>query len=166
MSSAFQTKIRETFAGQMSEGERRICQAIERAVEAALESKVSFRTFAETLWNDLRVFVREHNMDVDAALAAAYKPRIESLATAPAGLNAPALSAAESQFLRDADGLLKFANRNGLSFSLVLSILMHDLSELSRYGWSLERVVKEGFVTPKVDGWAKRNSQPVGEADE
>jgi hypothetical protein len=162
MSSTFETRIRETFAGQMSTGESRLCEAIQKGVSAAIESKIPFPLLAETLLMDLRTIVREYDMDVDAAIADGYKLAVESL---PRDLTAP-VSDAETQFLRDTDGLLSFTRRNGLSFSLVLSILMHDLSELSRFGWSLERMMKEGFVSPKVDGWQKRNSEPVGEADE
>jgi hypothetical protein len=69
--------------------------------------------------------------------------------------------------VEDAEGLIDWVARNGVSFAAVLQILGHDISELSRDDFNLELTVGPGRrVLPKVSGWAKRNVEPVGEAED
>ena len=75
------------------------------------------------------------------------------------------MSEAEIELLRDFQGVIDFAIRNGLSFALVFSILSHDLNGIVQHGFSLEDAKKSGFL-PKAAGWAKLNVDDVGEPDE
>lgn len=75
------------------------------------------------------------------------------------------MSEAEIELLRDFQGVIDFAIRNGLSFALVLSILSHDLNGIAQHGFSLEAAKKSGFP-PKATGWSKIDSDDVGEPDE
>ena len=75
------------------------------------------------------------------------------------------MSEAEIKLLRDFQGVIDFAIRNGLSFLLVLSILSHDIDGIMRHGFSLESALKQAFL-PKATGWAKKNAEDVGEPDE
>lgn len=75
------------------------------------------------------------------------------------------MSALELAFISDLDGFMDFALRNGLTFFTVLSVLLHDLTEIAANEFQLQKATAQGF-RPKVDGWAKRNAEPVGESDE
>jgi hypothetical protein len=87
--------------------------------------------------------------------------RVESLRQR---FNGP-MSDDEVELLRDFQGLIDFAIRNGLSFTLVLSILSHDIQGIAQGGWSLEAAKKSAF-SPKAAGWSKINADDVGEPDE
>ena len=80
------------------------------------------------------------------------------------GFDGP-MSEDEIGLLRDFQGVIDFAIRNGLSFALVLSILSHDIHEIIHHGLSLESARKDGFL-PKATGWAKIGSEDVGEPEE
>jgi hypothetical protein len=73
----------------------------------------------------------------------------------------------EIEFLRDIQGLIDFAIRNGLSFSLVLTALSHDVNNLIRYyGMSIEKASADGGFTPMVTGYATADPNSVGETEE
>jgi hypothetical protein len=75
------------------------------------------------------------------------------------------MSDAELELLRDFQGFIDSAIRNGLSFPLVLSILSHDINRIVHDGSSLEAARRNGFL-PKATGWAKLSADDVGEPDE
>jgi len=75
------------------------------------------------------------------------------------------MTQAEIAFLRDVQGLIEFAIRNKLSFSLVLSALAHDVNEIARAGFDYEMACSRGFH-PKVSGYSTLTSDEFGENDE
>src|SRR5215472_9400256 len=71
----------------------------------------------------------------------------------------------EIAFLRDVQGFIEFAIRNGLSFSIGAGGLIHDLNELARDGFDYEQALKRGF-RPKVSGYSKLSAEEFGQDEE
>ncbi len=159
------TILSDSSAGRMSGGEMRFCKSLQTGIDASLAGSVDFIGFFSQLWKDLHG-LREFHFDVDAALAAGFKPSLESVDLASAQTTHPhhSLTEEESEFLKDMEGFISFATRNGLVFDSVLSVIAHDVREIVRDG-SLQKALEEHF-SPKVQGWARRNREPVGDADE
>jgi len=74
------------------------------------------------------------------------------------------MSADEVQFLRDMQGFIAFAIRNGLSFRATMSYLSHDWNEFAREGFDFESVIKRGFL-PRVTGASEATPDAVGAAE-
>ncbi len=167
MSVSFTGRLKRNFAGNMSEVEQRICDYFLHFIQAALDGQINFRDAMSHLWEELRTL---RAVDYDLESAVVLKRLGSSEFASPVASNqnhvSPELSLEERAFLEDAEGLIDWVTRNGVSFSVVLQILGHDLSELERDGFSLETTVVKRCVHPKVSGWASRNAEPVGEADE
>lgn len=75
------------------------------------------------------------------------------------------LTEREHAFLQDVQAFIEFATRNGLSFSRIVGNLSHDISEIARCGGDLDAAKRTGFL-PKVTGYAKINTQDVGQTEE
>ena len=71
------------------------------------------------------------------------------------------LSEEERTFLRDLQGFVEFAIRNGLSFAVIASTLGHDLNELARDLYALKQTKARGFI-PKVTGYSQLTEENVG----
>jgi hypothetical protein len=160
MTTAFTERLKEKFAGEFSEAEKRLCARIVESIEATLDGHWSFEIEMVFLWADLEG-LRRFGFDADAVEAAGGLP----LNPKPkAQAEHASLNPLERAFLEDAKGLIDWATRNGVSFSVVLQVLGHDIGEIARHDFSLEKTITEGFVDPKVSGWAKRNSELIGES--
>jgi hypothetical protein len=167
MSAIFTERLKERFAGQLSEGEAQLCSKFQQSFRATLNGQRSFKSEIVFLWAQLHK-LRKFNFDVEEAItsgefdpASAEWSRLDQAAHATASN----LSIAEEAFLEDALGLIDWVVRNGVRFTLVLEVLGHDIGEISHHDFSLENTLAD-FVKPKVSGWARRNADPVGEADE
>ena len=162
MSATFASAIQEKFAGEMSVAEARLAEDLRHSFRRTLAGEQSFRS--ESISLSLMVdALRRFQYDVDIAVASGkFGPTVD-LPAVP-GTPTP-LSADEEQFLRDADGLVDWVTRNHVSFHTILSILGHDLGELSRHDFDLVRTLANG-VRPRVSGWAERNAYPVGESED
>jgi hypothetical protein len=165
MSSAFITQIRETCAGQMTPGEQRFCRDVTAATQATLNGHVAMEDFLGALWKDLNE-IADRQLDVDAAFERGFQPAVTNLVALGSGSSKRATTEEERAFLHDIIGLVEFACRNGLNFSLVFSILGHDVNEIMQHGGNLERARSQAIFAPKVSGWAKRNAEHVGETPE
>jgi hypothetical protein len=71
----------------------------------------------------------------------------------------------EIEFLRDVQGAIEFAIRNGLSFAQVLLWLSHDLGEIVRNGCDISKAKAQGFQ-PQVAGYSKITEDDFGESEE
>lgn len=71
----------------------------------------------------------------------------------------------EGDFLRDVQGMIEFAIRNGLSFPMIVAAISHDLNEIARNGFDLNGAKARGF-RPKVTGASKLSEEDFGGADE
>jgi hypothetical protein len=87
--------------------------------------------------------------------------KIESLKKIYGGPMTPA----EIVVLNDIKGFIDVAIRNGLSFAPVIGTLGHDVNNLARYGFDVERATKVGFA-PKVAGYSQITPDSVGEPEE
>lgn len=74
------------------------------------------------------------------------------------------MTAIEIEFVRDVQGFLEFALRNGLGFPLVLTVLSHDVNNLLR-GMKIDGSGSDRF-TPMVTGYANIDANAVGEPEE
>lgn len=68
-------------------------------------------------------------------------------------------------FLRDAQGFIEFAIRNGLTFPMVVAALLSDLNDIARDGFDYEKAQSRGFQ-PKVTGYHELSTAEFGESDE
>ena len=75
------------------------------------------------------------------------------------------MSPDELEFLEDVKGLITFAERNGLSLTMVIGSLLHDLKEIVDCGFDLAKARSKGFL-PMVTGYAKLTEDSVGQPDE
>jgi len=75
------------------------------------------------------------------------------------------MSESEVAFLRDFQGFIDFAIRNGLSFRATMAYLSHDWNEFARAGFDFEDVTKQGF-RPRVTGFSDVTSSAFGEPEE
>ncbi len=71
----------------------------------------------------------------------------------------------EVRFLRDVQGFIEFAIRNGLSFPVVVAAVGYDMNELARDLFDLPQAKVRGF-RPKVDGYCEISEADFGESDE
>jgi hypothetical protein len=81
-----------------------------------------------------------------------------------AGIGSGPMSDAEVQLLRDIQGFIDFAIRNGLSFASAMLTLAHDVNGLARYGFDLD-ANRDGFL-PRVTGHSRQDIDAVGEPEE
>ena len=167
MNTSFAERIKRKFGGNLSEIEQRVCEHFVQRLQAALNGQMSFSDAMSDLWRELRILRAADYELTNASEMTSLNAPIENVTGSSSGSQvAIELTSSERAFLEDAEGLIDWVTRNGVSFSVVLQILGHDLSELERDGFSLETAVSTRFVHPKVTGWARRNTDPVGEADE
>jgi len=75
------------------------------------------------------------------------------------------MSKAEAAFLRDVQGFIDFAIRNGITFQSTLNPLLSDLNDIIRDGFDLAKALSRGFE-PKVSKYAHITSDDFGENDE
>ncbi len=164
MSSARVTFPIEKFGGQMSAGELQFLRQVRGLLQATLEGRIPFPAALENLLKDFRE-IRKADFDADAALATGWTPTVASLAQLQsAGASRAALSTADHAFLQDMDGFLDYAMRNGITFLWVLTGVMHDVSEIGHYSWSVDVAASDHF-SPKVTGWAERNKAVYGDSE-
>src|SRR5262245_44728684 len=71
----------------------------------------------------------------------------------------------EVEFIRDVQGFLDFAIRNGLSFAVALAAVVQDVNEIARDGFDFEKTRSRGF-RPKVEGYAQLTSDSFGDSGE
>jgi len=69
----------------------------------------------------------------------------------------------ETAYLRDVQGFIEFAVRNGLNSPMVMMALCHDLNEIARDGADLRKALARGFV-PQVDGYRKLTTEAFGDS--
>ena len=72
------------------------------------------------------------------------------------------MTASEVDVLRDIQAFIDFAISNGLSFALVVGTLGHDVNNLARFGFDLERATADGFL-PMVTGYSRMTPEDIGE---
>lgn len=75
------------------------------------------------------------------------------------------LSEKETEFLRDVQGFIEFAMRNGLSFPMIVASVGHDFNFISREGFDLSAAKAAGYL-PKVTGYSKVTSEDFGGSEE
>jgi hypothetical protein len=75
------------------------------------------------------------------------------------------MSQQEIEFLRDVQGFIDFAIRNGLSFPIVLGAIGHDVNNLAHHAFDLTSEKAHGFV-PKTSGYRERMAEDFGETEE
>ena len=75
------------------------------------------------------------------------------------------MTEAEIEFLRDVQGLIDFAFRNGLSFQTVMAPLIHDMNEIAKSGFDYGKARDRNFL-PAVTGYSKLTSDSFGESEE
>ena len=75
------------------------------------------------------------------------------------------MSEPEIAFCRDVQGFIEFAIRNGLSFSMIVSNVGHDLNNLAREGFDLSAAKATGFL-PKVTGYSKITAEDFAQSEE
>ncbi len=75
------------------------------------------------------------------------------------------MSEDEVMFLRDIQGFIDFAIRNGLSFRGAMAYLSHDWNEYARFGFDFKAAKARGFM-PRVTGFFGVTSDAVGAPEE
>jgi hypothetical protein len=74
------------------------------------------------------------------------------------------MTADEVAFLRDMQGFIDYAIRNGLNFMPVIAALGHDVNGVVRYGFDLAASEADRFK-PKVTGFSNAGADAVGEPE-
>ena len=156
----FSEVLKPRFAGQMTEGELQFCQAARHILAQALNGYVPFAEAMASLSSAIQL-IRENAAVVDAA----WDRGLDSRFAIHQHDRRSSVSEDEIRFLRDMDGLVDFAVRNGLNFLFVARAMAHDLGELASNHWNLENL-KKNFVLPQSKGWAERNQLPVADLDD
>ena len=75
------------------------------------------------------------------------------------------LSEQEIELLRDVQGFIEFAIRNGLSFPMIVTSVGRDFNDLLREGFDLPAAKSKGF-SPKVAGYSKISAEDFGGDEE
>jgi hypothetical protein len=75
------------------------------------------------------------------------------------------LSEQETELLRDVQGFIEFAIRNGLSFPMIVTSIGRDFNDLLREGFDLSAAKSKGF-SPKVAGYSKISAEDFGGEEE
>jgi hypothetical protein len=151
--------------GSMSLAESTFCREMREVFQATLDGRMPFITMATSLWAAFRT-IWQNEGDLDTALARGFKPFSHAISATKVIDPKGTLSPSERSFVADADGFVDFALRNGLTFTTVASVLAHDLSEIAAHKFNLDSAIAESCVLPKVTGWAERNKESAGEAEE
>jgi hypothetical protein len=71
----------------------------------------------------------------------------------------------EISFLRDMQGFIEFALRNGLTFPMVMASLLHDVNEIARDGFDYDQT-RARASRLKVTGYSQITSDDFGESEE
>ncbi len=71
----------------------------------------------------------------------------------------------EVEFLRDIQAAIEFAIRNGLSFATIVGAIFHDVEEIHRNLFDLNRAKARGFL-PKLAGYSKFKEEDFGGEEE
>jgi hypothetical protein len=71
----------------------------------------------------------------------------------------------EVNFLRDFEGLVEFAIRNGLTFPMVMAAIGNDVNEVFRHGLSIDKALASGF-RPQTSGYRELTDDSFGESEE
>lgn len=150
--------------GRLSDAELHFLGEVLDLLRAAADGRVAFAAAMTSLLQDLKT-IRKNDWDVASVVgpAAQSNVRTAKLGEGSAGSFPP--SSEERDLLEDFEGLVEFAVRNGISMPSLLASLMHDLIELSTYGWNLETAKADSF-RPKATGWARLNREPAPVADD
>lgn len=156
----------EALAGQLTEGEQRYFRSLSNTFEMMLRGQDTFVVLLQRLDEELRRLVREFGFDLDAAYAAGFESTLDAITSRPQVDNGDPLSPVEIDFVRDMQGLVEFAGRNGLDPNRVLQMLFHDASGLVHQFCCDTSVMLKNCFRPMSAGWWKRNAQPVGEPGE
>jgi hypothetical protein len=153
-----------THTGSMTDTEVQWLRAIQRAARLTRRDEGAFGLVILTIYADLLKLRPYPFSDINAAVAAGFKPEIETfvdrLNTGDDDSGSFASSSPENRFLADVDGFIEFAIRNGLTFRRALSILSHDVSALNRYETSMDKARSDCFE-PMVTGWADKNKRSL-----
>jgi len=157
-------QLQEKRPGRLSAGENKFCVELQQFLQAAIEKHTPFEAVVVGLSIELTI-LRRWNYDVDAAIAGGYDPMLLARNYQGNLAKASVQSDREIEFLEDAKGLAAFAARNGVGFDWVIGAIGHDVGEIRNHNDSLAETLAD-FVSPKVSGWAKRNSEPVGDLEE
>lgn len=160
-------KLHEVYGGPMSGDEVMWLQGLHNLIEFVLNTGQSFALATDLIWRDLRLLAR---CRLDFAAASSDKSGLvlmnwakQSTNGAPHGAHEVSpLSSAETSFLRDIQGLIRFAVRNGLGVTLVLEVLSHDFVDIIAHDGSLDRAKAMG-LRPKAEGWSQLTEDSVGE---
>jgi hypothetical protein len=88
----------------------------------------------------------------------------QELASRPQQVPGAMMSEEEIAFLRDVQGMIDFAIRNGLTFGAAFNVLLHDLIEIRQEKGDLRQAKARGFV-PKVMGYASITPESFGGED-
>ena len=75
------------------------------------------------------------------------------------------MSGEETAFLRDVQGFIDFAIRNGLTFPMVMASLVQDMNQIAREGFDYDKARKQGFA-PKVEGYASLTAEEFGDSED
>jgi hypothetical protein len=75
------------------------------------------------------------------------------------------MSQQEIEFLRDVQGFIEFAIRNGLSFPMVVGGICHDVNAIAQHAFDLNATKATGFL-PKTTGYSKLMAEDFGESEE
>jgi hypothetical protein len=154
----------EVRGGQLTEDEARWLRGVQRLVRD-VSNRDWFVGALGLIGLDIEGLQR-HGYSMTVALASGFRSQVGEFAARLSDSSSVGESKdIEQRFLRDIDGLIDFAVRNGLAFDRVMAVLGHDVQELRRrYDSDLEKAIADQFH-PKVTGWAKKNSTSVGEPD-
>lgn len=151
-------------AGRLSDAELHFLGDVIDLLHAAADGRVSFVVAMTSLLQDLKA-IRKSDWDIASVVGPDAPSTIRTAKLREGGAGSPPPSTEERELLEDFEGLVEFAVRNGISLPSLLASLMHDLIELSTYGWNLQ-TAKADFFRPKATGWAKLNREPAPVSDD
>lgn len=154
----------EVVAGRFSEPELAFLGQAEQLLRAATAGRVPFNVAMTSLLHDLKA-IRKSNWDFTAVTGPNTSSAVRAATLPESSPPRSTPTAEQRELLEDFSGLIEFAVRNGISVLSLLASLIHDLVELSTYGWDLNAAKADCF-RPKATGWAKLNREPVADIDE
>jgi len=158
-------KARELLAGEFVPEEERLLQTIRDLFGAVVEHRLSFHAVVRQVRDQL-VPLKRSRLTLEALErfdARALREKVEEESARAAADGGLKFTRAEEEFSRDVIGIIDFATRNGLSLSVITSLIVHDLREILDFE-DMDEAVR-GNVLLQCHEYRELSEAPIGNTE-
>lgn len=156
---------RELVAGRFAPEEERLLQTIRDLFGGVVEHRLSFNAVVRQVRDQL-VPLKRSRLSLEALArfdARTLREKVEEESACAAANGGLKVTPAEEEFSRDVIGVIDYATRNGLSLSVVTSLIVHDLREILDFE-DMDEAVR-GNAVLSCHEYRKLSEEPIGNTE-